>query len=216
MKSTSSRRARAIHRLKPVVDLIRRTDAFDDTDWVFELKHDGFRALAYIDAATCRLVSRYQHRFDEFDALAKAIAKVLADRRAVLDGEIVCLDAEGRPQFYELLARKGRPYYYAFDLLWLDGEDFRDRPLLERKAKLRSLVPEKDSRLLYVDHIEASGVALFERVCEKDLEGIIAKRKKGLYREGTTWYKIKNAAYSQAEGRGEVFDRRRSRPRLHP
>ena len=201
--------------VKPL-GLVRRTDAFDDTDWVFELKHDGFRALAYIDAATCRLVSRNQHRFDEFDALAKAIAKVLADRRAVIDGEIVCLDADGRPQFYELLARKGKPYYYAFDLLWLDGEDLRDRPLLERKAKLRSLVPEKDSRLLYVDHIEASGVALFERVCEMDLEGIIAKRKKGLYREGTTWYKIKNAAYSQAEGRGEVFDRRRSRPGSTP
>ncbi len=61
--------------VKPL-GLVRRTDAFDDTDWVFELKHDGFRALAYIDAATCRLVSRNQHRFDEFDALAKAIAKV--------------------------------------------------------------------------------------------------------------------------------------------
>ncbi len=197
--------------MKPL-GLIRRNDAFDDTDWVFELKHDGFRALAYVDAAKCRLVSRNQHRFDEFDALATAIAKVLSDRRAVIDGEIVCLDAEGRPRFYELLARKGKPCYYAFDLLWLDGEDLRDRPLLERKAKLRALVPEEDSRLLYVDHIEASGVALFERVCEMDLEGVIAKRKKGLYREGTTWYKIKNAVYSQAEGRGEVFDRRRSRP----
>ena len=192
--------------------LIRRKDAFDHADWVFELKHDGFRALAYVDAARCRLVSRNQHLFDEFKALATAIAKVLSDRRAVIDGEIVCLDAEGRPHFYELLSRKGKPYYYAFDLLWLDGEDLRDRPLLERKAKLRLLVPEKDSRLLYVDHIEASGVALFEKVCEMDLEGIIAKRKKGLYREGTTWFKIKNAAYSQAEGRGEVFDRRRSRP----
>ncbi len=201
--------------VKPL-GLIRRKDAFDDADWVFELKHDGFRALAHVDAARCWLVSRNQHRFDEFNALAKAISKVLAGRRAVIDGEIVCLDDDGRPQFYELLSRKGRPYYYAFDLLSLDGEDLRDRPLLERKAKLRSLVPEKDSRLLYVDHIEASGVALFERVCEMDLEGIIAKRKKGLYREGTTWYKIKNAAYSQAEGRGEVFDRRRSTPDSAP
>ncbi len=201
--------------VKPL-GLIRRKDAFDDADWVFELKHDGFRALAYVDASTCRLVSRNQHRFDEFDALAKAIAKDLAERRAVIDGEVVCLDAEGRSRFYELLARKGRPYYYAFDLLWLDGQDLRDRPLLERKAKLRELVPEKDSRLLYVDHIEASGVALFERVREMDLEGIIAKRKKGLYRKGTTWYKIKNAAYSQAEGRGELFDRRRSRPGSTP
>ena len=161
-------------------------------------------------------MSRNQHRFDEFDALANAIAEVLADRRAVIDGEIVCLDAAGRPQFYQLLARKGRPYYYAFDLLWFDGKDLRDRPLLERKAKLRSLVPEKNSRLLYVDHIEARGVALFERVCEMDLEGIIAKRKKGLYREGTTWHKIKNAPYSQAEGRGELFDRRRPRPSSTP
>lgn len=201
--------------VKPL-GLIRRKDAFDDADWVFELKHDGFRALAHVDAARCWLVSRNQHRFDEFNALAKAIAKVVADRRAVIDGEIVCLDADGRPQFYELLARKGRPYYYAFDLLWLDGEDLRDEPLLERKAKLRSLVPERDSRLLYVDHIESSGIALFERVCQMDLEGIIAKRKMGLYREGTTWYKIKNAAYSQAEGRGELFDRRRSRPGLAP
>ena len=162
--------------VKPL-GLIRREDAFDDADWVFELKHDGFRALAYVDAARCWLVSRNQHRFDEFNALARAIAKVVADRRAVIDGEIVCLDADGRPQFYELLARKGKRYYYAFDLLWLDGEDLRDRPLLE---------------------------------------GIIAKRKMGLYREGTTWYKIKNAAYSQAEGRGELFDRRRSRPGSAP
>ena len=122
----------------------------------------------------------------------------------------------GAPGSTRSWPRKGRFYYYAFDLLWLDGQDLRDRPLLERKAKLRSLVPEKDSRLLYVDHIEASGVVFFERVCEIDLEGIIAKRKKGLYREGTTWYKIKNAAYSQAEGRGELFDRRRSREGATP
>jgi len=106
--------------VKPL-GLIRRKDAFDDADWVFELKHDGFRALAHVDAARCWLVSRNQHRFDEFNVLAKAISKVLAGRRAVIDGEIVCLDDDGRPQFYELLSRKGIPYYYAFDLLSLDG-----------------------------------------------------------------------------------------------
>ena len=91
----------------------------------------------------------------------------------------------------------------------VDGEDLRDQSLLERKARLRTLIPDDDARLLYVDHVEERGVALFEKICEMDLEGITAKRKKGLYREGTRWLKIKNRSYSQAEGRGELFDRRR-------
>ena len=195
--------------LKPL-RLAQREDPFDDPEWVFELKHDGFRALAYVEAGTCHLVSRNRHRFTEFESLGHSIVESLGAGRAVLDGEIVCLDQEGRSQFYELLARRSEPYFYAFDPLWLNDEDLRERPLLERKARLRSLVPDAPSRLLYVEHIETRGVALFERVREMDLEGIIAKRKKGLYREGTTWFKIKNPGYSQAEGRGELFDQRRS------
>lgn len=189
--------------------LSRRKSPFDDPEWVFELKYDGFRGLAYVDAEVSRLVSRNQHRFDEFASLATSIAEALDAERAVLDGEIVCLDGEGRSQFYELLARRGEPRFCAFDLLWVDGEDLRDRPLLERKSRLRALVPDSHSRLLYVDHVEERGAALFSKICEMDLEGITAKRKKGLYRDGTRWLKIKNPDYSQAVGRGELFDRNR-------
>ena len=188
--------------------LTLRDAPFDDPDWVFELKYDGFRALAYVDGDGCRLVSRNRHRFDEFEPLAVAVAKSLGAERAVLDGEIVCVDEHGRSQFYPLMARRCQPCFFAFDLLWVDGEDVREQPLLERKARLRTLVPDSDPRLLFVDHIEERGVALFEKICEMDLEGITAKRKKSLYREGTRWLKIKNRNYSQAEGRGELFARR--------
>lgn len=189
--------------------LTRRQTPFDDPDWIFELKYDGFRALAYVDDGVCRLVSRNRHLFDEFAPLAADVTRSLRAERAVLDGEIACVDDQGRSQFYELMARRCRPCFFAFDLLWVNGEDLRDHALVDRKARLRGLVPEHDAHLLYVDHVEESGVALFEKVCDMDLEGITAKRKRGLYREGTRWLKIKNESYSQAEGRGELFDRRR-------
>ena len=109
------------------------------------------------------------------------MADVLAGRDAILDGEIVALDASGRAQFYPLLHRRADPYFYAFDCLWLDGRDLRGRPLVERKRMLRGLVPPQPSRLLYVDHIEGRGIDLFREVCRQDLEGIVAKRRDGIY-----------------------------------
>lgn len=194
--------------IKPL-RLIEQAEPFDNDEWLFELKHDGFRALAYVSEGSCRMVSRNGHRFDEFQALSQALERHLEGEEAVLDGEIVCLDEQGRSQFYELLARQGSPHFYAFDLLWLNGEDLRDRPLLERKQRLKALVPEPASGLLYVDHLEGCGTAFFQKVCDMDLEGIIAKRRHGLYREGTRWIKIKNPGYSQAQGRGELFNQRR-------
>ncbi len=99
---------------------------------------------------------------------------------------------------------RGEPSLYAFDLLWLDGEDLRDLPLLERRWRLRTIVPAASSRLLYLDHIEELGVGLFELACERDLEGIVAKPKESPYREvggKTLWMKVKNPDYTQAEGR---------------
>ena len=126
--------------------------------------------------------------------------------RAVLDGEVACLDSDGKPQFYELMRRKMAPTFCAFDLLWLKGRDLRGLPLLERKRRLRQLVRPP---LLFVDHIEARGVDLFKAACEQDLEGIVAKFANGRYEpEATTWVKIKNRAYSQAEGREDFFDLR--------
>src|SRR5256885_1857070 len=83
--------------------------------WFFELKHDGFRALAFIENGKCQLVSRNGNEFKNFSALASALPKELSAGGAVLDGEIVCLDNQGRSQFNELLFGRGEPHFYAFD-----------------------------------------------------------------------------------------------------
>ena len=90
--------------------------------------------------------------------------------------------------------------------------DLRDLPLVERKAKLRKLVPRKASRLLYLDHINGKGIELYEQCCKRYLEGVVAKPKLSQYRElggKPVWIKVKNPDYSQAERRSELFDRRR-------
>lgn len=127
------------------------------------------------------------------------------NREAVLDGEIVVVNGSGRPQFYELLRRRGEPVFYAFDVLMLDGRDLRSLPLLERKHILRRVV-KTHPRILYARHFERSGCDLFRLVCEQDLEGIVAKRRDAAYGEG--WFKIRNPKYSQYEGRQELFEKR--------
>jgi len=154
----------------------RKLQPFDHPDWVFELKFDGFRAIVEVEYGKCRLVSRNRNEFKSFASLNQSIARELKGRSVVIDGEIVCLDDEGRPQFYDLLFRKGEPRLCAFDLLWCDGEDLRYSPLVERKQKLRSLLPESD-RIFFCDHIEQHGQSLFRLAYDCDLEGIVAKRK---------------------------------------
>ncbi len=130
---------------------------------------------------------------------------------AILDGEIVALDVSGRADFYPLLHRRADPYFYAFDLLWLDGRDLRGLALVERKALLRGLAPRQPSRLLYVDHVVGNGVELFRAVCDQDIEGIVAKHMEAPYDpDSPTWVKIKNRAYTQAVGRRERFEKMRA------
>ena len=130
-----------------------------------------------------------------------------------LNGEIVCLDKRGRPQFRDLLFHRGEPCFFAFDLLMADGKDLHTERLTDRKHELRRLllkVPE--SKMRYVEHVEQHGKALFEKVCKMDLEGIVAKHSHGPYITETlqtTWFKIKNRNYSQMEGREKLFERER-------
>ena len=138
-------------------NVIRLLEAFDHDGYIFELKMDGFRALAHVGPDQTRLVSRRGNVYKRFTELAAGI-HIELDCEAVLDGEIVRLDGNGRPQFYDLLRRRGAPVFYAFDLLWLDGEDLRSRPLIERKRMLRSIVPEQPSVMLYASHIERTGI----------------------------------------------------------
>ena len=132
--------------------LARFDEPFELPGWIFEPKMDGFRAVAYVEGGTCRLLSRNRNALKTFEPLAQAIAQDLAGRSAILDGEIVRPGPDGRPMFYELMRRRGPFCFYAFDLLWLGGSDLRDRPLLERKSLLRKLLPRHSKSVLYVDH----------------------------------------------------------------
>ena len=113
----------ALPKVTPLV-LKRRAAAFDNPDWVYEVKYDGFRALLEIDGAGARLVSRNRNCFKHLHTLAAALAKRLSVTDAVLDGEVIRVDETGRPIFIDLLRRK-EPCFVAFDLLWLNGEDLR-------------------------------------------------------------------------------------------
>jgi ATP dependent DNA ligase domain len=120
-------------------DIVARAGAFRHPDWVFELNHDGFRCLAYIADGSCELVSRRRNVYKSFAPLKEALVE-LRVKNALLDGEIVCLDATGRSIFKDVLHRRGAPIFYAFDLLWLNGRDLRSLPLLDRKERLWRLL----------------------------------------------------------------------------
>jgi bifunctional non-homologous end joining protein LigD len=130
---------------------------------------------------------------------------------SVLDGEIACIDGEGRPIFKDLLFRKSTCIFVAFDLPYLNGKDLRTLPLIERKRQLRKLLGRKRSRTLYLDHVENDGKLLFEQIVKMDLEGMVCKRKSSPYRAtekpSLYWIKVKNPRYSQLEGRVELFER---------
>src|SRR5438876_9612603 len=160
--------------------LSRRPKPFDSVDWLLELKIDGSRSLAFVEAGECRLVSRNGNVFGGFNDLAQWIGQDLRVERAVLDGEVACVDGFGRSVFNDLLFRRGECLFFAFDLLCLNGEDLRNLRLIERKSRLKRLLRRKASRILYVDHVESQGRALFQKVCELDMEGIVAKRKESL------------------------------------
>ena len=190
--------------------LVRRRDAFDDLEWLFELKYDGFRALAFVTGGKTRLVSRNGHDFRRFDDLASELSLEVNADDAVLDGEIVKLDESGRPIFLDVMRRRGPFAFVAFDVLAANGKDVRRLELVDRKKILKAIAPKGSTSILSVQHVSGRGRELFAAVCAKDLEGIVAKRKRGLYdpnAPGSAWVKIKNPSYSQAEGRHELFER---------
>jgi len=143
---------------------------FSHPDWLFELKWDRFRALARIEHGKCRLISRNRNEFKSFRALNEALSDDLKDRAVVLDGEIVCLDDAGKPEFRDLLFRRGEPRFVGFDLLWCDGQDFRYSPLIERKHKLRSILPS--ATISKVLHGKLSAQAVHHRGSESDSSAI--------------------------------------------
>ena len=188
----------------------RKAAPFDHSNFVFELKHDGFRAVAYFENSKCELVSRKNIVYKSFTRLVSIMAK-LPVKNAILDGELVCLDNDGRSIFLDLPRRHQDACFYAFDLLWLNGQDLRGLTLLERKSRLGQLVRGRTG-FLYAEHVLIKGKDLYQVICREDLEGIVAKHKLAPYvTSPPTWFKILNPDYTQKRGRREMFESFRER-----
>lgn len=189
------------HAVKPMLaQLVDKP--FDDPDWLYEVKWDGYRALAEIDRGKVRLYSRNNQSFnDAYPVIVEALAKI--KHGCVLDGEIVALNDKGQSQFQLLQDYRRNPevtlVYYVFDLLYLDGRDLRSLPLVERKARLKDILPE-GPHLKYSDHIEKEGTKLLELAKKKNVEGVMAKKKTSPYlpRRTGLWLKFKNVLMTEA------------------
>jgi bifunctional non-homologous end joining protein LigD len=177
---------------------------FDRPGWIFEIKWDGYRAVAEIEQGSVRLYSRKLKSLEGyFPQLVKTLAQL--DMQAVIDGEVVVLDKEGRSHF-ELLRHRTRSekdhlVYYVFDLLYLDGRDLRGLPLLRRKEILKDLIESTTPPgVQFSDHVEEKGKAFFEVASERGLEGIVGKDAASPYVSGARtdyWVKFKNYRVEQ-------------------
>ncbi len=165
--------------------------------WVHEMKYDGYRTLIAVGGGDGRAYTRSGLDWTDKFAGIVADAEALGADTALIDGEAVVVDGEGRTSFQALQAAlkddPGSILYYAFDLLALNGEDLTSLPLLDRKTRLAALVGEGTPRIRYSDHIVGRGEDLFGSFCEAGLEGVISKRADSIYsgsRSGS-WVKTK-------------------------
>ena len=177
--------------------------SFDDKDWLFEIKWDGYRAIAEKHGKDILLYSRNGLSFKNTYPVVVAQLKNIK-HEAVLDGEVVVLNDEGKPDFQLLQhysENQDRPIqYHIFDLLELNGKDTTSLPLIKRKELLQKIIPGNPV-IKYSDHIIGKGKAFFKVSQEKDLEGIMGKKMDSLYHPGsrtTEWLKIKNHKTAEA------------------
>jgi bifunctional non-homologous end joining protein LigD len=193
-------------------------EPFDDQNWVYEVKWDGYRAVAFMKNGKIELKSRNDKSFNEkfypvYDTL-KSIAI-----NAVLDGEIVVLEKNGTANFAALQNWRseadGDLVYYVFDILWYDGKDLKGLSLLERKAILKEVMPQNDLILLS-EHFDTSGVGFLNEAKKLGIEGIMAKRKESVYHiheRSADWLKIKAnrrqevviGGFTKNEGSSKLF-----------
>ena len=165
-------------------------------DWLIEIKHDGYRALAFKDDKDVRLVSRNNKPLD-YPQLVGAL-KLLSPARAILDGEIAALDAKGRSSFQLLQLFKSSGdvplVYYAFDLLSLEGKDLRNQPLNTRRKLLANLLKKPPENIRLSDELRGTKEELLRVAREFGLEGLVAKRLNSVYESGRrsgAWVKYK-------------------------
>jgi len=186
---------RLLERLFPpmLATLAARPPA-DDAEWLYELKYDGFRALAAVSGGRVAVWSRNRLELGaRFRRVTEALRRLVV-AEAVIDGEIVALDSRGAPRFQ--LLQKGHDddaILMAFDLLWLDGQDLRSRPLEERRDLLTSLLANAPPALRLAERLDPPGRAALETAARRGFEGVLAKKRGSPY-EGTrsrAWLKLK-------------------------
>ena len=171
-------------------------EPFNSADWIYEIKWDGYRAVAYCDGKNIELISRNLTSFTEKYYTVTDAFKQLGVQ-AVFDGEIVAIDEKGLAVFQSLQNWQNTPVrlqYFIFDIIWLDGYDLTKVPLIERKRILKEVLPVEDEVLKYSDHVVGNGNEFFQVAMSKGLEGIMAKRATSLYQVGKRtddWVKIK-------------------------
>jgi len=173
-------------RAQPIIPTLRK-QPFDDPDWLFDFKYDGFRGLCYVERHRGWFMSRNGNYLGRFDRLGDQLAALLDLDEAILDGEVIAADATGRPQFYDLIWGTQAPAYVAFDLLWADGVDLRPLPLSERRQRLHSVLPEGSAVVSEALSVEGRGRHFFELTQSYDLEGIVAKRLADPYAPRVHW-----------------------------
>jgi bifunctional non-homologous end joining protein LigD len=191
----------AVGKRSPFPELImpmlatRITKPFDDKEWIYEVKYDGYRVIGYADGANTKLTSRNGKALTkQFKGVNDRLSRI--GHKAVFDGEVVVLNDKGLPDFEKLQNYQSLDpselLYYVFDILWLDGHSLMDLPLIKRKEMLKRVVDGHDG-LVYCDHIEEEGKSLFRSVMDLGLEGIVAKKKDSTYspdKRVNTWLKI--------------------------
>ena len=163
----------------------------EGSGWTYEVKWDGYRAVAVKQGRQVRLYSRNERLLD-FPGIAEAVLRLRCES-VVLDGELVALDSQGRPRF-DLLKRGGPAQYYLFDLLFLNGEWLLDRPLKERRERLAALLKKGEPPLRLSAPLSGTPQAILEQVRRFGLEGVMAKREESVYRPGIRsreWAKVK-------------------------
>jgi DNA ligase D-like protein (predicted ligase) len=166
--------------------------------WIHEIKHDGYRSQVAIERGQVRVFSRNVHDWsDRYPGIVRAAAGLRCES-AIIDGEAIVQDGDGRSDFESLQsAIRVRPYsivLYAFDLLHLDGKDLRQQTLLERRGELKRFVEsDTESRIQFSDEFDGDGDALFKACADRELEGIVSKHSLAPYRSGRsrTWLKTK-------------------------
>jgi bifunctional non-homologous end joining protein LigD len=195
---------RKIEKVKPMLAELK-DKPFDNDEWVFEIKYDGYRTLALINKDKTELYSRNLISFNEnFGEITVALSKIKDS--VLLDGEVVAEAENGRSDFQKLQNyqrnREGHLKYFVFDILHLNGYDLTSLPLLDRKNILKDFLAENPvDGIIFSDHFDGSGIDFFEQAKTIDLEGIIAKKKDSIYLPGSrsgNWFKIKTHKQQEA------------------